>query len=170
MTKMDNGAGTNATGTNPWMAGPLVANIIKFYEQDQLIEAAHKGTGSGISYPVLQDMLLQCQNYIVKYGYDAKKKYFVYSEVTRDTDGGDHLILYGLAYLDRMYQQLVAAGTLPHKEWYDTEALWGPINNARYSDLRTDMQTDISTSLGFYGYELIYPMDFFKIMREVIGQ
>ena len=107
MSRMDNcGPADKATGANPWMAGALIGNLIKFYEQDMQLAAA--GKGSGISQAVLQDMLLQAQNYLVKYGYDPQKRFFAYSETMRD-DGGDHHIIYGLAYLDRLFKR-----ELPH--------------------------------------------------------
>jgi hypothetical protein len=169
MTRMDNaGKVRRATGTNPWMAGALISNLIKFYEQDMQLAAV--GKSSGISHAVLQDMLLQAQNYVVKYGYDQKNKRFVYSETQRDHGGGDHHILYGLAYLNRLFQRELAAGNLRHPEWYDTQPLWGKIAARRYHELRTTVPRRKTQSYGFYGYEIIYPLDFFKIMHDSLKQ
>ena len=115
-------------------------------------------------------MLLQAQNYLVKYGYDSTNKYFVYSEVIRNEDGGDHHILYGLAYLDRLFKQKQADGTLAHPEWFDTQPLWSGITGTRYDELRTGSPDPGTQSYGFYGYEIVYPPDFFKIMRDVTGR
>lgn len=167
MTKMDNGSGYNATGTNPWMAGALLGNIIKFYEADKQFAAA--GQASGVSHPELIDMLLQGMNYVVKHGYDKDDKYFVYSEVTRGTDGGSNHIVYPLAYLDRLYKQELAAGHLAHPEWYDTQSSWLKLATERY-DLMRSMKVGTNTqSYGFYGYEIVYPADFFKVMKDTTG-
>ncbi|QSQ19103.1 hypothetical protein JY651_27555 [Pyxidicoccus parkwayensis] len=168
MTKMDNNGGYNATGTNPWMAGALIANLIKFREADLQFAAA--GQASGVSPPALIDMLLQGTNYVVKYGYDSSKKYFVYSEVTRGYSGGDNHIIYALAYLDRLHAQELAAGRLPHPEWYDTRSTWGTIATRRYDELRNMTVGANTQSYGFYGYEIVYPADFFKVMKDTLGR
>jgi len=147
-------------GVNPWMAGPLLSSIITFYEEDKLMAAA--GKGSGIPPAVIEDMLLQCMNYIVKYGWDAKQQFFVYSEVTRTYAGADQVIDYSLAYLDRLYRQ--RASTLPHPEWYDTRPLWSTIANKFYTQYRNVQVGTNVQSWGFYGYEAVTPVDFFKIM------
>lgn len=167
MTRMGNTTKTAnlATGTNPWMAGALIANVIKFLEQD--MQFATVGEAAGISHRTLQDMLLQAQNYVVKYGYERGQKWFVYSETRRTKGHNDYHILFGLAYLDRMFKQAVAAGRLTHPEWYDTQPMWGEIAARAYDELRT---TTVSKkqSYGFYGYEILYPPDYFKIMRDVL--
>jgi hypothetical protein len=175
MTRMDNSGGYNATGTNPWMAGALISNIIKFYERDK--EFAAVGKASGLSHALLKDMLFQGMNYVVKYGYvDANgKKYFAYSEMTRDynvdgnTTNGDNHIIYGLGYLDRLYKEELAAGHIANPQWYDTQATWGQIAQRRYSELKSMPVGQNTQSYGFYGYEHIYPADFFKIMQDVAG-
>ncbi|HEX5687076.1 MAG TPA: hypothetical protein VFY73_23935 [Ideonella sp.] len=167
MTKMDNGAGYNATGTNPWMAGALLGNLIKFYEADKEFAAA--GQASGLSHPALIDMLLQGMNYVVKHGYDNERKYFVYSEVTRGTDGGSNHIVYPLAYLDRLYKKELAAGHLAHPEWYDTQSTWLTRATERYDLMRSMVVGTNTQSYGFYGYEIVYPADFFKVMKDTIG-
>ena len=151
-------------GTNPWMAGPLLSSVIRFYEQDKLMAAA--GKGSGISGATIEDMLLQNMNYIVKYGYDSTHKWFVYSEVTRDETGGHTLIDYPLAWLDRLYKQRVAAGTLPHPEWYDTQPSWNGIAKTYYDQFNSTPVGTNTQSYGFYGYEMVTPVDFFNIMAH----
>jgi hypothetical protein len=167
MTRMDNyGTADQATGANPWMAGPLISNIIKFYEQDKAFAAV--GDGSGVNHALLREMLFQCMNYIVKHGYDTSRDhldydYFVYSETMREYDGGDHHIIYGLAYLERLFLQESALGSITHPGWYDTRPLWGAIAARRYDELRS-MAVGSTQSYGFYGYEIVYPPDFFRIM------
>lgn len=169
MSRMDNYNTANlATGTNPWMAGPLLGNVIKFYEQDQQFAAA--GQASGVSHPHLKDMLFQCMNYVVKYGYHPTSNYFVYSETTRGTNGGDTHILYGLAYLDRLYKQELAAGRIANPQWYDTQANWLPIATRGYDRLNTMRVGAYTQAYGFYGYELVYPADFFKVMQDTLGR
>ncbi len=168
MSKMDNNGGLNATGTNPWMAGALMGNIIKFHEADKQFAAA--GKASGVSQPVLIDMLLQGMNYVVKYGYDSGKKYFVYSEVTRGYSGGDNHIIYALGYLDRLYKQELAAGRLANPGWYDTRDTWSTIAARRYDELQGMTVGANTQSYGFYGYEMVYPADFFSVMKDTLGR
>lgn len=141
-------------GTNPWMAGALLGAVIRFREYNQdygLVDDA-----------LLKEMLLQTMNYVVKYGWNDEKRYFVYSEAARDTDGGMNHLLFPLAYLWREYQ----AGGLAHPEWYDTASQWIAIATRGYDDAYT-VRWRGSTSDGFYGYETIEPGDFFSIMREL---
>jgi hypothetical protein len=163
MTLMDNSNGVaGATGCNPWMAGPLLSNIIKFYEQDKLMAAS--GKGASIPYATIEDMLFQGMNYIVKYGYVNDTIGFAYSETTRTYTGGHTLLDYPLAYLDRLYKQRLAAGGVPHPAWYDTQATWKTIAsnyNSAFLSTRVGANTQ---SYGFYGYEMVYPVDFFSIM------
>jgi hypothetical protein len=172
MTRMDNNAGyQKANGTNPWMAGPMLSGVISFYEKDAQFTTL--GKGSDISPTVIKDMLLQTMDYIVKYGYrpscpNARKPCFVYSEVARDTDGGDTLILYNLAYLDRLYKQELAANRLVNAEWYKTQPQWLPIATRRYDEMRTMKTGTFVQAWGFYGYDCIFPPDFFKIMQDTL--
>lgn len=169
MTRMDNyGAAKLATGTNPWMAGPLLSNIIKYYEQDMLFDGV--GKASGVNHAQIKNMLFQCMNYIVKYGYDNDKKYFVYSEVVRGYSGGDNHILYPLAYLDRLYNQELAAGRIANPGWYDTRPQWSAITTRRYDELLSMKVGANTQSWGFYGYEIVYPLDFFKVMQDTVGR
>lgn len=168
MTRMDNHSGYNATGTNPWMAGAFMGNIIKFYEADQ--QFAQAGKASGVDQAQVVDMLLQGMNYVVKYGYDSSRQYFVYSEVTRGYSGGDTHIIYPLAYLDRLYKRELAGGRIAHPEWFDTQSTWGSIAARRYDELQGMTVGANSQSYGFYGYEIVYPADYFKIMNDTLGR
>ncbi|MGZ3239119.1 MAG: hypothetical protein ACXWJK_01860, partial [Burkholderiaceae bacterium] len=169
MYHMDNDStGCSATapnicpdGVNPWMAGPLLSSVIKFYEQDKLMAAV--GQGANIPYATIEDMLFQNMNYLVKYGYDAQVG-FVYSEVTRTYSGGHTLIDYPLAYLDRLYAQRLAASAIPHPEWYGTRSSWSTIATNYYNQFNTTHVGANTQSYGFYGYEMVTPVDFFKIM------
>jgi len=162
MTRMDNSNGTQATGTNPWMAGPLLSNVIQFYEQDKSMAAV--GKGAGISHAVIEDMLFQTMNYVVKYGYVNPTIGFAYSETTRTYSGGHTMLDFPLAYLDRLYRQRLAASAVPHPEWYDTQPQWGVIARKHFDELNAARVGANRQSYGFYGYEMVYPMDFFKVM------
>ena len=143
-------------GCNPWMAGALLGSLIQFYEYDADTRLVDR--------PLLQQMLLQCMNYVVKYGWEPDKKYFVYSEGTRGTDGGMSHLLFPLAYLGRM----VKKGGVPHPEHYDTAGQWLQIAKTAYDDARS-VRWRGSTQSGFYGYECIWPADFWAIMKELSG-
>ena len=115
-------------------------------------------------------MLLQGMNYVVKYGYDSSRKYFVYSEVTRGYSGGDNHLLCPLAYLDRLYKQELAAGRLANPGWYDTQSQWGTLTAKRYDEMQ-NMALGDTQSYGFYGYEIPYPNGcFFKVMKDTLGR
>jgi hypothetical protein len=179
MTLMDNSEDNNgdpvpgANGTNPWMAGPLLSNLLRFLDQD----AAFATVGKSASPPRAEmlDMLLQCMNYIVKYGYDAENEWFVYSETTRNDFEGIHDLVYPLVRLDQEYEAALSAGLLPHPEWYDTESMWLPIAQKKY-EVSLSMpvgEDNIAWELrgfqdtGWYGYEMVYPFDFFGWMLRV---
>ena len=172
MTKMDNHGGFDATGTNPWMAGAFLGNLIKFHEAEEQFTAAFKGSGLNRTQRV--DMLLQGMNYVVKYGYvpavGSAKPYFAYSEATRSYSGGDTHIIYPLAYLDRLFVQEKAAGRLANPGWYDTQPSWGAIASRRYDELNAEVVGTNTQSYGFYGYEMVYPADFFRVMRDKLGR
>ena len=143
-------------GCNPWMAGPLLGSLIQFYEYD--------ADTPQVDRQLLQAMLLQCMNYVVKYGWESDKGYFVYCESARDTDGGMNQLLFPLAYLGRM----VKNGGVPHPEHYDTSGQWLTIAKAAYDDSRS-VRWRGCTSSGFGGYECIWPADFWAIMKELFS-
>jgi hypothetical protein len=140
-------------GTNPWMAGALLSAVIKFHEADRdlgLVDDA-----------LTETMLLQCMNYVVKHGWNPERRFFIYSEAARDTDGGSTGLMYPLAYGWRRLQQGVE-----HPEWYDTAPLWREIAEAAYRNAGQGGPRG-TTDAGFYGYETIFPADFFRIMQEL---
>lgn len=155
MDDMDNGDGT---GTNPWMAGALLSTLIQFYQQDLL-------TPSGIDHSELKDMMWQGLNYVVKYGWNDKEQFFAYSESRFDEDGGGEHILFSLVYLHQLLEQDKKVGMVAHPEWYDTADKWLPIaklQSKRFYSGWVGGEQDY----GFYGYEFVYPMDFFNIMDK----
>lgn len=178
MTLMDNSEDDNgdpvpgANGTNPWMAGPLLTNLVRFLDQD----AAFAKVGKSASPPRAEmlDMLLQCMNYIVKYGWDPNNEWFVYSETTRGGYEGTHQLVYPLVRLDQEFKQALRNGSLLHPEWYDTQPIWLPIAKKKYDvvsslPVREDNSVwDIKgvQSTGWYGYEMVYPIDFFSSIER----
>lgn len=152
--KCDNcSAGSN--GTNPWFAGHLLSTLIYFYEYN-------KDYGF-VDNALVQEMMLQTMNYVVKYGWNARSSCFRYAETQTDSCGGffDNFQMFPLAYLSRLYR----AGGLQHPEWYDTAPYWIWIANAKYQDWK-QVKWRGSTDLGFYGYEIVFMPEFFKEMRE----
>jgi len=113
-------------------------------------------------------MLFQTMNYIVKYGYvtepGSMQNKFVYSEVTRGFSGGHNHLVYGLAYLDRLYKTELAEQNIANPQWYDTQGSWNGIAQAAYDEYTSRKAGANSQSYGFYGYEIVFPLDFFKIM------
>lgn len=159
---------SKCNGTSPWQTGPLLSSIIQFYEQDKRLAA--EGRASGIDHAVLKDMLYQTMNYVVKHGYDASvervENRFVYSESIRSYSGGSNHLLYPLAYLNRLYQQDLATGQIAHPHWYDSQPLWGQIAQDMYDFYATIGARSQTLSDGFYGYEFVYPLDFFSLMNK----
>lgn len=151
-------------GTNPWMAGPLFSALIRFAEYDRDFHL--------VDPDVLQEMLFQTMNYVVKYGWETSKQwkdhdYFVYSEAIREGrgsggEGGWHHLLFPLAYLGRLIQE----GHPKHPEWYDTSVLWLEISRRAYEDFKVVRDRGTS-STGFYGYETVFPVDFFTLMHAL---
>lgn len=140
-------------GTNPWMAGPLLSAIIQFREYDQ---DTHLLDGA-----LIDEMLLQTMNYVVKYGWRPVGSYFLYSEATESGGAMSHL-LYPLVYLSRRYR----AGGLAHPEWYDTAPQWEEIAKAAFNSWQAK-QANESTDQGFYGYEMVFPADFFTVLESL---
>ena len=158
MDNMDNGRDGKSTGTNPWMAGALISALIQFRELDDQL-------GSDIDRQVLDTMLLQTMNYVVKYGYSDDIREFVYSEARNERPGGATHIVYPLAYLARLYQAKLAAGEIANPSHYDTVDRWLPLAERELKRIRAGKYRD-GSSQGFYGYEMVYPADFFQIMES----
>ncbi len=140
-------------GTNPWMAGPLISAVIQFHELDRdhhLVDDA-----------LTEEMLLQTMNYVVKYGWNADRGFFIYSEASRDIGGDMTLLAYPLAYLG----QRVQAGGLEHPEWYDTASRWLPMAERAFRGWQSGAHGRTSSD-GFYGYEFVHPPEFFTLMAE----
>ncbi len=154
--RMINSYGTAGVynGTSPWMAGALLTALIHFYENNLIYS-------SDIDNNLLKDMMLQTMNYVVKWGWNNEKGYFKYGE-SNDYDGGYTQLLYPMAYLYRLYAQ----GGLAHPEWYDTAPKWKEITSNYFNGWKVVKYRSTSAS-GFYGYEFIYPMDFFTIMETL---
>jgi hypothetical protein len=165
MTRAGNyGAYNNANGCSPWMAGSLIANVIGFYETDKLL--SQTGQESGISHNTINEMLFQTTNYLIKNGYDEVNDWFVYAETIRTYSGGRTHIIYPLAYVDRLYKQELAAGNISNPQWYDKQPMWSTIAMQTYNDYMNMPAMQQSQSYGWYGYEIIHPLDYFKIMED----
>ncbi len=165
MTQMDNNNGfAGANGTHPWMAGSLLSNLIRFYILDQQFAAvdAH----SFVDHGELKDMLFQTMNYVVKYGWEPELDDFVYSEAWRDDGGGFEHLVYPLAYLYRLHAQELQAGRIANPQWYDTVDWWKTIAESKYEYYREDKYNSQTLRFGFYGYEIVYPADYFRIMAD----
>lgn len=108
------------------------------------------------------EMCLQTMNYVVKHGWEPNRGEFVYSEASREGSGNWNLIVYPLAYLGRVYR----TGNVKHPEWYDTAPQWLEIATRAYDDWKYTKERG-DTDLGFYGYEFVFPSDFFAIMAAL---
>jgi hypothetical protein len=146
-------------GTNPWMAGPLISQVMEYYEHNKDVNA--------IDNKLVLEMAMQTMNYVVKYGYEESKKwknypYFVYAETARETDGGANFIIPPLAKLGKLY----AEGKITeHREWYDTAPRWLSIADRKFQDWKISKPRS-TTSAGFYGYEVLFPADFWANMVD----
>jgi hypothetical protein len=138
-------------GTNPWMAGALLSNLIYFYEYDK-----DRSFADGA---LVKEMLLQTMNYVVKYGWNPTRKCFRYSEAQPDSCGDDTLVYFPLAYLSRL--QTTAAS--PAR--YDTAPRWIEIAKGARKDW-SEVRWRGATNSGFYGYEIAFMPEFFREMTE----
>lgn len=159
MDNMDNGSGN---GTNPWMAGALLSALIKYYEADLVYQ------NSAINHRDMKDMLYQTMNYVVSNGYNSSGKYFRYVE-GKNTNGGSNHIVYSLAYLYRLLQNDINMSQVSHPEWYGTSAQWLTIATENYENYKNNALGEGTQSYGFYGYEMVYPIDYFSIMADLTG-
>jgi hypothetical protein len=53
---------------------------------------------------------------------------------------------------------------MTHSAWYDTQAQWSVIAAKDYNEFVTAPIGANTQSYGFYGYEMVTPVDFFSIM------
>ena len=156
MDEMDNGDGN---GTNPWMAGSLFSALIQFYQHEQIMP-------SGVNQAELKDMMWQCMNYVVKNGWYEKGQFFSYSEARKDEDGGAEHLLYSLAYLYQLLEQDKKAGLVANPQWYDTSDKWLQISSKEFKRY-TSGYIGGEQAYGFYGYEMVFPVDYFNVMTEL---
>jgi hypothetical protein len=146
-------------GTNPWMAGPLLSNLSKFREYDADYKLVNDDE--------VKEMTMQATNYVVKYGWNETKQnfpynYFVYCEATPSTDGGmDHLV-YPVLYACNEFNK----GGFAHPEWYSTALKWSSIATTEFDQANARALTS-TTQLGFYGYEITYPLDYFALRNQM---
>lgn len=149
--------GSECSGTNPWMAGALLSSLIDFTNLDQDYHL--------VDHTVVNEMMLQTMNYVVKYGWESSSKYFVYSECNRGTVGDLNHIIYPLAYLWNVERTQGSS----HPQWYDTINSWISIAKAQYEDWKI-IKGRPSATTGIYGYEMIYPSEFFSLMKQLEDQ
>lgn len=158
---LDNDYSSNkkGNGTNPWMAGPLLAEVIETLEVD-----ADYGL---LDRALVTTMVLQGANYVVTNGWETSRKwraydYWVYSESARETDGGgwNHLAM-PLAWSCTQLRQGV-----PNPEWYTTLQTTGcAILKTFYAAQATKaVQQDRWFD---YGYSTIYRTRFWSLMQEL---
>jgi len=152
----------NWNGPNPWQGAALISNILQTLELDHLDTKL-------LDRAEVLDMLFQTMNQIVKWGYDEEKNVFYYVVTGKfspkgTVDGGRHFY-YPLARLYEIYktEQLV------HKEWYTTIEMWDDIVKKFYTNQSGEVSTRSSKG-GFYGYEMVWPADFWAVMQRLINQ
>jgi len=148
-----------SNGTNPWMAGGLLSAVIQFRDFDADLRLVERAT--------IDEMLLQTMNYVVKFGWEESLRYraypyFVYSEANREYPGGTNHLSFPLAYLWNLERVQGSS----HPQWYDTNDKWITIAKAEYEDWQIVKHRE-TISIGFYGYEMIYPADFFSLMKRL---
>jgi len=141
-------------GTNPWMAGALLSSLIEFSEYNK----EHRFADAAL----LEEMMLQTMNYVVKNGWNRGKSCFVYAESQPDSCGSDTLVYFPLAYLYRLQSE----GRSPGSRQYDTAPAWLAIAKGVYKDWG-QVKWRGSTSSGFYGYEIAFMPQFFREMTEL---
>jgi hypothetical protein len=162
--KIDNApAGWN--GVQPWMDGPLISQTITFYEMNKLANL------TGVDPWEVEEMVLQTTNYITKWGYNTSRvnqpyDYWVYSEASYTSGANHEHIIYNLAWCIR----LIVENPQRHNISRITEASrWGGVAQYWYNDYK-QVYYRSTTSNGFYGYEFIFPADFFTIMKQLNGE
>lgn len=156
--KSDNGSsGTN--GCQPWMAAPGVSSVIKWLEDDYAISALTNVPS--LDHQLVRTMIFQLMNYLVKWGYTKPNLgYFIYVEGST-TNGGDVFLYYPMAWVVREVQR----GT-PAPAWLDELATMKRLVLDRYQRAATYTYAG-STASGFYGYEMIFPMDFWAVAKDI---
>ena len=144
---------TGWNGTNPWMAGALLSSLIEFAEYSK-----ERGY---VDQALLEEMMLQTMNYVVKNGWNKGKSCFKYVESQPDSCGSDMLVYFPLAYLYRLQSERRSGSRV-----YDTAWAWLAIAKGVYKDWG-EVKWRGSTSAGFYGYEIAFMPQFFREMSEL---
>ena len=99
----------------------------------------------------------------MKHGWVSGSNFFCYAETARyDAGTGARTMAYPLKYIEDLYAADLAAGQITNPSWYDTRPTWATIANTLLTQYQT--VTLDSNPHGFYGYEQVYPLDFFKRM------
>ncbi|PID59478.1 MAG: hypothetical protein CSB44_12915 [Gammaproteobacteria bacterium] len=158
--KQGNGC-SDCNGSNPWMAGPLISMLHEFIAEAGLIEGyaeAHRALLDDAA-----EMALQTTEYIVRYGWDPIEGEFMYSEDRSNHDpGGITQIVNALTESWLLLQR----ATRSNPEWYTTSDRWIEIATDYYRNWR-EVRWRGSTAFGFYGYEMVFPIDFFHTMQAL---
>lgn len=180
MDEMDNRKlGQFSNGADPQMAGSLLTSLIVFLQHDE------KYNNSGLEHQLIKQMLYQTMNHIVRYGWNQSRAhhpydYFVYSEAMPETRGSPAHLLFPLAYLYREFHRDLERGTITNPEKITTVEQWKAIVTHYHENLskgyfkgavRQDSALPAASIVnhqytGFYGYEFIWPADFFTLAND----
>ena len=149
--KSDNDpAGWN--GPSPWYSGALAGNIIRVLEDDVDFGLLDRD--------LVTEMVCQCMNAVVQFGYSTTLKAFCYSEAAALTHqlpiSASH-IYFPLAWARRELH------SRPHPEWFTTAPLWDDILTRFDTWAATDAAPGWTAEFGFYGYEMVWPADYWRL-------
>jgi hypothetical protein len=156
MDDMDNGVGT---GCNPWMAAWMFHTILDWLD----LEAKYQ---SGVVDVVeVRQMVYQCVEYVVKYGYDTVNNDFWYSESQkRNGDAGaDKHMGAAVARAYVLLNQDIIDGNISNPEWFDLAA-WRVPASYYYNQAKTETKGFYPP--GFYGYEILWPSDSWVYFKD----
>ena len=147
---MDNSPGALSNSVIPWMMGMKLYTCVEFHKMEERYL-------SGIDLVEYRQMLYQVLQFTFDWGYDTVNKYFYYSAAIPSIDGGENTILSPLTWIYIKYKEDLAAGRISNPEWFD-DALWKSTILHFYAEKK---QTGKGLYRhGFYGYELIFPHEF----------
>lgn len=151
---MDNSLpNTFSNSVIPWMLGMLLHTCVEFHKLEERYN-------SGVDLVEFRQMCYQAIQFMFDWGYDSTSKVFYYSAAVPNVDqggGGPHMILSPLAWFYIKYKEDLAASNIANPAWFD-DAEWKAALLYWYDHFKQTGK--IPWRHHFYGYELIWPNEF----------
>jgi len=159
----DNGpSGTYSNGPQPWISGSIFHPAVEWHKLDERFN-------SGVDRQLVRNMLYQCMQFLFTWTLSPDDTHFYYSEARKGDPDDPELsnprpLISPLTWIYLKYKEDLSAGNIEHPEWFDHE-LWKRVLINNYRILQSTGSPLYSH--GFYGYENVFPGEFWKNMKII---